>query len=220
MNWAYRAGHLAARFILFCTMRVRVIRPEAPQRAGAYLLACSHLSHLEPFIVSALLARPVDWVTRVEFFKYRIFSRILRALNAFEVRRAGVPVSAIRTAIGRLERGRIVGICPEGGVVQGPASCLRGGPLKRGVCLISYRTGVPVLPCVVLGSDRLTAVGPWLPARRGRLWVAFGDRLIHPPTHLPRKSAREQMARELGAEYVRLFDEVKRTFNIPDAAVP
>lgn len=220
MNLAYRAGHLAARFILFCTMRIKVIRPEAPQRPGAYILACSHLSHLEPFIASALMGRPVDWVTRVEFFKYRVFAGILRAMNAFEVRRYGVPVSAIRTAIRRLGRGRVVGICPEGGVVKGPASCLRGGPLKRGACLISYRTGAPILPCVILGSDKLTAIGPWLPAKRGRLWVAFGDRLVFPPTHLPRKAAREQMARELGEEFVRLFEDVKRTFSIPDEQVP
>ena len=220
MNWAYRAGHLAARFTLFCTMRISVIRPDAPRREGPFILACSHLSHLEPFLVSALMSRPVDWVTRVEFFKYRVFAAILRSLNAFEVRRFGVPVSAIRTAIARLERGRVVGICPEGGVVKGAASCLRGGPLKRGVCLIAYRTGTPVLPCVVLGSDKLSSVGPWLPAKRGRLWVAFGDRVVLPPTHLPRKAAREQMARELGGEYVRLFDEIKRTFSISEAWVP
>ena len=70
-------------------------------------------------------------------FKYRVFARLLRKLHAFEVRRAGVPVSTIRTAIERLGQGRIVGICPEGGVMRGTESCVRGGDIKRGVGLIS-----------------------------------------------------------------------------------
>ncbi len=220
MDRIYRACHAAGRFTLFCTMRLHLIRPEAARTPGPFILACTHLSHLEPFLSSVLVPRPVDWVTRVEFFKYRPVARFLRLINAYEVRRFGVPVSAIRTSIRRLERGRIVGICPEGGVVRGTDSCLRGGPLKKGACLIAYRTGAPVLPCAIIGADKLNAVGPWLPFRRGRLWIAFGPRLIHAPKHLDKRRAREHMARELQAEYVKLFDELKSTFAIDEKSVP
>jgi 1-acyl-sn-glycerol-3-phosphate acyltransferase len=201
-------------------MRIRTIRPEMARTEGAFILACSHLSHLDPFLISAMNVRPVDWVTRVEFFKYRVFAAMLRGLHAFEVRRFGVPVSTIRTAIARLERGRIVGICPEGGVARGKESCIRGGDIKRGVGLISYRTGAPVLPCIILGSEKLNTVPPWLPAKRGRLWVAYGDRLIEPRRDLDRKAAREHLARELGEAYVNLFEELKRTFGLPEESVP
>jgi len=220
MTWMYRIGHVGGRFILFCTMRIRMLRPQAARRDGAFIVACSHLSHLDPFLISAMMERPVDWVTRVEFFKNPIVAKMLHGLNAFKVRRTGVPVSTIRTAIARLQQGRVVGICPEGGVVRGPKSCFRGGPFKKGVCLISYRTGAPILPCIILGSEDLDTVSPWLPAKRGRLWIAFGDRLIHPPKHLPRKAARAQMAGELQAQYGRLFEELKSTFSLPDASIP
>ena len=91
---------------------------------------------------------------------------------------------------------------------------MHGAPIKRGVCLISYRTGVPVLPCVILGSDKLNCVGPWLPFRRARLWVAFGERAIEPRRDLPRRAAREAMARELEQEYVKLFGELVGTFGM------
>jgi len=220
MSLAYRIGHTGARFTLFCTMRIKTIRPEMARREGAFILATSHLSHLDPFLLGAMNARPVDWVTRVEFFKYRVFARLLRKLHAFEVRRAGVPVSTIRTAIERLGQGRIVGICPEGGVMRGTESCVRGGDIKRGVGLISYRSGAPVLPCVILGADKLNGVEPWLPAKRGRLWVAYGDRLIRARTDLHRKAAREEMARELRAEYVKLFGELKLTFGLKEEGMP
>jgi 1-acyl-sn-glycerol-3-phosphate acyltransferase len=104
--------------------------------------------------------------------------------------------------------------------VRGKESCLRGGEVKRGVGLISYRTGAPVLPCVILGSEKLNSVPPWLPAKRGRLWVAYGDRLIEPRKDLHRKAAREQMARDLSIEYVKLFDELKRTFGLAEESLP
>jgi len=220
MDWAYRAGHAMGKFVFFCTMRVRVIRPEAVRRRGPYLIALTHLSHLDPILLSVLVPRPIDWMTRIEFYKYRIIARLLDRFNAFAVRRFGVPVSAIRASIDRLERGRVVGICPEGGVAQGAAACIRGGPIKRGVCLISYRTGAPVIPCVMIGSDKLNCVGPWLPARRARLWVAFGERAIEPRKDLDRRAARQCMAEELGQEYVKLFAELLKTYGISEGSVP
>jgi 1-acyl-sn-glycerol-3-phosphate acyltransferase len=219
MNWPYSVCHFGGRFILFCTMRIRTIRPEAARREGPFIVACTHISHLDPFLISALIPRPLDWVTRIEFFKYRVIAATLHAINAFEVRRFGVPVSTIRKSIERLRRGRIIGICPEGGVVRGKTACVRGAPIKRGVCLISYRTGVPVLPCVILGSENLDTVGPWLPVKRGRLWIAFGEKLIEPRQDLDRKTAREHMARELQSAYISMFQELKQTFGLSDDSV-
>jgi 1-acyl-sn-glycerol-3-phosphate acyltransferase len=220
MEWPYRLGYLGGRFVFFCTMRLHLIRPEAARRKGPYLIACTHLSHLEPFLLGVLVPRQIDWITRIEFYKYHFLAWILRGLSAIEVRRFGVPVSTIRTAIKRLKQGRVVGICPEGGVAKGKDSCIRGGPIKKGVCLISYRTGVPVLPVVILGADRLNSVPPWLPAKRARLWVAFSDRVIEPRQDLERRAARQVMADELRQEYVKLFNELKQTFGVAEASVP
>jgi 1-acyl-sn-glycerol-3-phosphate acyltransferase len=220
MRLFYRLGHCAGRFTFFCTMRLKVIRPDAVDRSGPFLLAVTHLSHMEPFLISVLLPRQVDWLARIEFYKYRPIARILTWLDAIPIRRFGVPVSAIRTGIRRLNEGRIVGICPEGGVCQGDLSCMRGASIKRGVCLLSYRTGVPVLPCVMLGSDKLNRVKPWLPFRRARLWVAFAEHAIEPRRDLDRKAARELMAGELQEQYLRLYHELIETTDVDAASVP
>jgi 1-acyl-sn-glycerol-3-phosphate acyltransferase len=200
-------------------MRLHLIRPEAAKRGGPFLIARTHLSHLEPFLLSALVPRQIDWITRIEFYHYHLFAWALRALSAIEVRRFGVPVSTIRTSIARLSRGRIVGICPEGGVSNGTNSCIRGGPIKKGVCLISYRTGVPVLPVVILGADKLNCVSPWLPFRRATLWIAFGEP-VYPRLDLDRRAARQIMAQGLGRQYVGLFEELKRKFGLDEASAP
>ena len=57
-NWTwYRAGRLLTRFIVFCTMRIKTLRPDTPDLPGGYILAVSHLSHVEPALVGALIDR-------------------------------------------------------------------------------------------------------------------------------------------------------------------
>jgi 1-acyl-sn-glycerol-3-phosphate acyltransferase len=74
---------------------------------------------------------------------------------------------------------------------------------------------------VVIGAEKLNHVGPWLPFRRGRLWIAFGDRMIHPPKNITgRRSARRQLAEELGGEYQRLYAETLKAYNLHDSIVP
>ena len=216
----YRLNWLMGRFIWFCTIRAEIIRPELGQRSGAYLIACTHLSHLEPFLMSLAVRRKLDWMTRVEFFAHPACAALLRWVDAFAVRRFGVPVSAIRTSIARLRLGRVIGICPEGGVAVGELSAFRGGPIKRGACLLAVRAGVPIVPVVMLGPEKLNCVGPWLPAKRARLWMAFGEP-IYPPADAPdRKAARRQMAEQLQAAYQSLYAELRERYGIRDEDVP
>jgi 1-acyl-sn-glycerol-3-phosphate acyltransferase len=220
------AYNLVTRFCwwvtVFWTLRCRIIRREAVEGDGPLLIACTHLSHLDPFLLStALRKRPIDWVARIEFWKYRPIGWFLNTMRAIPCRRFGVPVSMFRIAIRRLHEGGFVGICPEGGVANGMRSVLRGAPIKKGVCLLSYRTGVPVLPCVMLGTDKLNCVPPWIPYRRGSLWIAFGPRLIYPqPDHPDRRAAREAMAAELSREFQALYQEALKEFGLCETDVP
>jgi 1-acyl-sn-glycerol-3-phosphate acyltransferase len=218
-RWAFRACQFIGRSVFFCTMNVQVVRPEAAEREGGYVLACTHLGHLEPFCVGAVMRRKVDWMARVEYFRNRIIRAMLRAVDAFPVNRFGVPVRSIRTAVARAAGGRIVGIFPEGGVATGSASVCRGGPIKRGACVVANRAGVPIVPCVVLGTHALNRVGPWLPFRRGRLWVVFG-RPIEPRPGPARRAAREALAADLEREFVSLYGEARARYGIADGEIP
>jgi 1-acyl-sn-glycerol-3-phosphate acyltransferase len=219
MNWAwYRAGRVATRFILFCTMRVRTRHADVPERTGGYVLALSHQGHLDPFLAGTLQQRPIAWMTRKEFFKYGWARWLIRKLNGFQVNRQGIPVSAIRHAIAAARAGEVVGICPEGGVVCGADACFRGGRIRRGACSVAIRAGVPVIPCVILGSARLQQVGPWLPAKRGRLWVAYGQPIL-PAATKSTKQTRDALARQIESAYVALYDEMTRTMAVDPAWV-
>ena len=215
----YAVGKVIARFIGFQTIRCVVLHSDRVEGPGGFVLACSHLSHLEPFIVGAVMTRRVDFMARIEFYRNRLFARMLDILDAFPVNRTGVPVKAIRTSIARVRAGKIVGIFPEGGVVQGKESVLRGGPIKKGACVVAYRAAAPVVPVVVVGTEKLNRVGPWLPFRRARLWMIFGNP-VHPHLNEPRRRvARDRMAIELQAEFQAIYQELCTTCGIDDKTV-
>jgi 1-acyl-sn-glycerol-3-phosphate acyltransferase len=216
----YSVGRFFARWIYALGIRDEIVRPKVAERPGGYLLACTHLSHLEPFVLSAIVGRKIDWMARLEFYRWRPFAWLMSAVDCFPVNRSGVPVRSIRTAIARGRAGRIVGIFPEGGVVTGPDAAGRGGPFKRGVCLIAMRADVPIVPCVILGTHTLNQFYPWVPFGRAKLWIAFGQP-IFPPLDAPtRRIGREIMARQLSNAYCALYKELLDRYGISDGSIP
>jgi 1-acyl-sn-glycerol-3-phosphate acyltransferase len=220
MGLFYRASWLFGRFAFFCTMRTHILGEDRATVPGGYVLALTHLSHVEPMAACILSRRPIDWMTRKEFFKYRPVAWYLKMCNAFRVNRQGIPVSAVRAAIERARRGRVVGICPEGGVVRGPEAAVRGGAIKRGCCSVSLRSGVPIVPCVMLGTHELNRVGPWLPFKRAKIWVAYGDP-IHPPAGVrSTREIRQTMSQRLSEAYRSLYEQLCTTYGLSDSWVP
>lgn len=203
-------------------IRETVLYSERANRKGPLLLACSHLSHLEPLFVGSAVRRQVRWMSRIEFYRPRLAAAFLNRGGAFCVDRYGYSAPAVRTAIRLLRHGEIVGMFPEGGVVEGKASVLRGGPIKQGVCTIAIETQTPVVPVVVLGTHRLNAIRPWLPTRSGRVALAFGMD-VNPPRRSerePRRPLREAMAHELTGAFVRLYHELLTTASLRDEDFP
>lgn len=189
---------------------VVVGRERVPRDHDGLLLACTHLSYYDPLTVSVLLGREIDWMARDEFFVRPRSDWLIRKSGGFPVNRFGPALPGIREALRRLERGRVVGIYPEGEVLWGSASVLNGAPVKHGVGLLARRAKVPVVPCVTLNSDQFKRLVPWLPLRAGRLWIAFGDPiepdLSLPPGRTSRRDTTERVAEGLRAVYRELLE--------------
>ena len=119
-----------------------------------------------------------------------------------------------------LEKLDIVGIFPEGGVAQGSESIFRGGIVKEGACLIAQRARVPIVPVVVLGTEKLNCVDPWLPMRRGKLWLNVG-RPLDPILDIShRRSARKQLAGQLRQRFIETYQELLQTCRLDDTIAP
>src|SRR5437868_1096420 len=190
--FANRVAALSMKLLFGYSSQLRVIGQEKANRGGGFLLAANHISHFDPFIISGVVRRKIDWMTTAEFFPLPILGQWLWAVDAFPADRQRPDRRTIRSAIDRLQHGRIVGIFPEGGIRDGENSMLEGAPTRSGVAALSHLAQVPVVPCVILGSDRLYNKSRWLPLRRTPIWIGFGTS-IEADGALDKAAARRQI---------------------------
>jgi len=191
----------------------RYITPHFMHECGACLLAVTHLSHLEPPLISAAVRQPVHWLTRGEFYRSPIAAAFFRSHLTIPVDRFRASPSTFHRAIATIRRGGTVGILPEGGVAAGEASCLVGGPIKGGAALIALRSGVPIVPVAVYGADQLNCVRAWIPfGRKSPLVIAAGPP-IAPPAPAPprgeRRAARHALTNRLAEAFTDLHARVR-----------
>ncbi len=146
---------------------------------GPVILAANHLSILDPIVIGAGIRRPVSFLARADVFRLPLLSWLLPRLYAIAVERGTGDLSAIKGAIRALERGMAFGIFPEG-------TRSRNGRLQRlktGVASIAFRTGSPVVPVAVVGTEEAWPVGRKLFRLRRPVRVVYGE-----PIPVPRKS--------------------------------
>src|SRR3954454_7042270 len=215
----YQAGKLLVRSIFGCVARIRVLGPENPNRSGGFLLASNHISHFDPFLIGVAVRRKIDWMTMAEFFRPPALGFLLRCIDAFPAERDHADLTTIRTAIDRLKQGRIVGIFPEGGIRDGARSLLEGAPLRPGAATLAQIAGVPIVPCVILGSDRFYSKKQWLPFQRTPVWLAFGKAISHFP-ELQKCEARKRIETELAAAFQCLYAELREKFRLTSDDLP
>ena len=151
----YRAGRLLMRLLSSCVAPVRLLGRENVNGDGGFLVAANHISNFDPFLIYLAVRRKIDWMTMAEFFRSPVLGFLLRVIDAFPAERDRADFKTIRTAIERLKSGRVVGLFPEGGIRDGGRSLLEGAPLRPGAATLAQIAGVPILPCVILGTDSL-----------------------------------------------------------------
>ncbi len=216
---ANRIARFLTKCLLGCVTRIHVLRLENANRAGGFLLAANHISHFDPPTISSVVPRKIDWMAMAEFFPVPVLGAFLRAVDAFPADRDRANRATIRTALERLENGRIVGLFPEGGIRDGAKSILEGAPLRPGASTLAHIAKVPILPCVIVGSDRLYAAKGWLPLRRTPIWLAFGDPIL-PFPDLEKAAARERIERELASAFKNLYAELREAFSLTEDDLP
>src|SRR5499427_4129993 len=216
----YHAGKFLVRFVFGCVARIDVIGRENANRADGFLLASNHISHFDPFLIGLAVRRKIDWMTMAEFFRPPALGFLLRSIDAFPAERDRADLKTIRTAIERLKHGRVVGIFPEGGIRDGARSLLEGAPLRPGAATLAQIAGVPIVPCVILGSDRFYSKKRWLPfQRRVPVWIAFGKPISHFP-ELQKCQARERIESELAMAFQTLYAELRENFRLTTNDLP
>jgi len=133
--------------------RFQMSGTEHVPREGGVLLACNHIGYVD-FIYGGLAANPsgrlVRFMAKRELFDHRFVGPLMRSLHHIEVDRGAGEASA-RTAVEYLRAGEAVGIFPE-------ATISRSFELKEfktGAVRIAAEAGVPLVPVVMWGTQRM-----------------------------------------------------------------
>jgi len=218
--FGYSLGANFFRIALAPFTRRRVIGLEHVPHTGAAILAPNHISHFDPPLIGISADRQVDWMAMEELFENPVLAGLLRWIGSFPVGRGKMDYTAVRTAIERLKRGRMVGVFPEGGLRTGPTSVLEGAPLKPGVAALAQMTQAPVIPCAVIGTDALYNPGRWLPWRHSKVWIVFGEPLPPPHSGGDKAAAREEFENILGQRIRELYARTVREERVPEDCLP
>lgn len=143
--------------------------PEPP-----FVIAANHHSFLDPAVVGASYGKRQRFITLVDLFgNYRLLDWTLQTFEVIRIRRNSVPLAAMKEALDHLGRDGVVTVFPEGTRVWQFGEI----PPRPGAAWLAARAGVPLVPVLVEGTDRVLGVDNKL--HRGRIKVVVGGSL-HP----------------------------------------
>jgi 1-acyl-sn-glycerol-3-phosphate acyltransferase len=173
-----------------------------------YVLAPVHRSFLDFALVAGVTRRRMRYMGKAELWKLKWGGKFIEALGAFPVRRGAADREALTTSIGVVENGEPLVLFPEGTRQKGPVV----HELFEGAAYVAARTGVPIIPVGIGGSERAMQKGNKLP-RPVKVHVVVG-RPIEPPARgesgrVSRKAV-HALTEELQVELQRLFDDAQR----------
>jgi cytidylate kinase len=169
--------------------RLEITGRENVPAAGAVILAPNHRSLLDIPVAAGVTKRKVWFMAKDELFGSRISARLIGRLGGFPVRRGRPDRSALHRSLELLAAGEVVGIFPEG--TRTPQA--RFAELEEGFAYIALKSGAPIVPVAISGSESVFPPGRHLP-RLAKIRVAVGEPFRLGERHegvLPRRLIRE-----------------------------
>lgn len=157
---------------------------------GNVIVAANHLGRLDTAVLLCILDREDIIMPVAE--KYRnhpLYGAIGRGVNAIWLNRFDADYSALRQILERMKQGGMLVIAPEG--TRSKTEALQPG--KMGVAFLASKSGYPVLPVAVTGTEDRLILKNLKRFRRSKITATAAD-LMH--IDIPKGKGREDAMRE------------------------
>jgi 1-acyl-sn-glycerol-3-phosphate acyltransferase len=156
---------------------------------GDVIVAANHLGRLDTAALLCVMDREDIIMPVAEKYKnHPLYGAIGRAANAIWLNRFEADYSALREILARMEHGGMLVIAPEG--TRSKTEALQEA--KLGVAFLASKSGYPVMPVAVFGTEDRAILENLKRFRRSKIIVRGGDPFT---IELPKGKGREQAMR-------------------------
>lgn len=157
--------------------RLTITGDEHIPRTGGVLLAFNHISYVD-FLYGGFAAQPskrlVRFMAKRELFDHRAMGPLMRSLHHIEVDR-GAGAASYNTAVDYLSAGEVVGIFPEATISRS----MELKDFKSGAVRIAADAGVPIVPVILWGTQRIKTKDHPSDFSRGKaISITIGEPLL------------------------------------------
>ena len=157
---------------------------------GNFIAAANHLGRLDTAALLCVIDREDIIMPVAEKYKnHPLYGAIGRAANAIWLNRFEADYSALREILARMEQGGMLVIAPEG--TRSKTEALQEA--KPGVAFLAGKSGYPILPVAVTGTEDRGVIENLKHFRRLKIVVRAGDAF---KIEIPKGRGREQVMRE------------------------
>jgi 1-acyl-sn-glycerol-3-phosphate acyltransferase len=198
---------------------------------GGAILASNHLSLADSVFLPLMVSRPVTFVAKSEYFTgtspiHRAVGVYLRATKQLSVNRevSRAALEMLEAALDMLRAGRLFGIYPEG--TRSPDGRLYRG--RAGVGWLALKSGLPVIPVAMSGTERVLPPGHAVP-NLTKIRITVGEPMTfdayrdQPPGARQRREVTDEVMRAIqalsGQEYVPMYASARKAQLAAAAAV-
>jgi 1-acyl-sn-glycerol-3-phosphate acyltransferase len=146
-----------------------------PQDSGG-ILAANHRSTFDGFLLYSLINKKVYTLIKSDFFQNPLLCWYLKIAGGIPVKKGASRLSSLRDTQRILRGNNILMVFPEGRVNPG-VSLL---PFQNTFMGLSLKHHVPIIPVIIIGSERVLARGQWIP-RPAEIQVIIKEPIMFNP---------------------------------------
>ena len=145
----YRVSRFILSVFLCIFFDFKVSGRENLPKKGGFILACNHISYLDPVVLGVGCLRSVHFMARDTLFNNWFLAFWMRAVGVIPVKRNHADFSALKKALKTVKEGEGLAIFPEGtrrlsdNAFQNP---------EPGVGFLADKAGMPVIPAYICGT--------------------------------------------------------------------
>lgn len=182
--------------------KITITGHENIPRKGGALMAYNHIGYID-FVYGGLAAQPagkrlVRFMAKKEVFDHPVGGPIMRSLHHVPVDR-GSGIESFHHAVDLLKQGELVGIFPEATISR----AMELKEFKNGAVRIAATAGVPVVPVIVWGTQRMMTKDHPKDFKRGKtIHIRVGEQM-----HFTGEDPTAETA-QLHAAMAEMLDEV------------